>query len=190
MRILPVQKFILTLALSGLLVLSCGWLFLKLAGSVYSAEANLSLVESKILMLEDDFKNARSLQKTLRNRSTDIENINNFFVDPSSPVTFIEELESLAKATKNIIALEIRDSQKRNILVFGVTLEGSESSVLKFLRLLEVLPYGIEVEDMSYQKLNIESGNLSFLVTKLKSQGVIPVARMVLVINVHTRSPL
>ena len=150
----PKKKFIITIAISAALVGVFFWFYVYIASAVGQATSKLSEIEAQIIELEGERKQTRSLERILEDRGRDLERINAFFVDRERPIKFIEELENLAKTTGNLIALGVDNpTSSGQDLPFRITLDGSEASVSKYLKLFELLPYDIRIEDFSYQKI-------------------------------------
>ena len=71
----------------------------------------------------------------------------------TQPIDFIETIESLASTTQNEILLGFDEkSPDPQYLLFRITLTGSESNLLKYFSLIELLPYEIRVDDINFQR--------------------------------------
>ena len=80
--------------------------------------------------------------------------LSNFFINYREPVEFIETLEDLAKKTGVILAIDLAlGVPGANELPLRLNIEGSEKNVLRYLRLLELLPNQILVEDIGFQSI-------------------------------------
>lgn len=130
------------------------WTYVYMASSIARAKTALVEVKQEIISAEAERKEARSLKKTLEERDADIARINKFIINRQSPIEFIEELENLARRTQNSIILDVQNEKNGPDLSFRLTLEGSQDSVTKYLRALELLPYEIQVEDIAYQRVS------------------------------------
>lgn len=150
------QKFFLTIVLSlvGLSFLSL--VLIILLNQAKTASAVLRRSAEKIAELEIKRKLADEMRVLIKDRVEDLARINKFFVDRERPVDFIESLEEMAKKTKNRVAIDFNEARsKSKNLFFKLTIEGSENSVRKYLKLLELMPYKIRVEDLTFQKITI-----------------------------------
>lgn len=154
MKIGTREKFTLTLIISVVLVGALFWFYAYMTSSVRQAGSNLAEIEAEITSLEEERKQARIVERILEKRGEDIARVNAFLVSRERPIQFIEELEGLAKATGNLMALAV-DSPAGGggDLLFRITLDGTEAGVSKYLKLFELLPYDIRIEDFSFQKI-------------------------------------
>lgn len=186
MKVSPGAKFMVTSTAALLLVGFSAALFWRLSGSVKSGVETLQDIGARIAALEEDRKAARIFESLREGRKEDFERINRFLPQSESPVELIEGLEALARGTKNSIVLDADENRSKAIgeLVFRLTVEGSEESVRKYLAALELIPYGLRVEDIVLQQIDI--GNL--LPPELSGHGgaIRPTHRMLLTVLVKT----
>lgn len=148
------QKLLLTVILSLITVsifgLVLGWLFIR----VKKASVALKETADKIALLETERKTARETQILFKVRAEDLTKINRFFVDRERPVEFIENLEKIAQKTKGQIVIDFDEGRsKEKNLFFRLTVDGSEAGTRKYLKLLELMPYKIGVENVTFQKI-------------------------------------
>lgn len=148
------QKFLATVIVTPLLVGVFGWLYIAMASAVRRADSGLAQVEASIAGLERERRQARIFERTIEGREKDLARIENFFVDHERPLEFIEQLESLAKVTGSLIALNIESpTAGGRDLNFRITLDGFEPNVARYLKLFELLPYEIKVQELTLQKI-------------------------------------
>ena len=179
------QKFFLTVAISliivGLLGSVLGWLF----GQVKKARATIGETANKIILLEEKRKTARQTQILLKDRASDLAKINKFLVDRGEPVEFIENLEETAQKTKNKIVIDFDEGRsKAKNLFFRLTIDGSEASTRKYLKLLGFMPYKIGVEDLIFQKMS--AGDLPAFPSRPKTLENPGSHRLTILIQVET----
>ena len=155
MRITSYQKLILALVISVIVAGCFGYIFWWFFSTVVNARTSLENLRSKISAQEEDKISIRREGRLLEEKKEDIDRIRNFLVEREQPVGFIESLEDLARKTKNTIVMDLDEKQSSigKNLVFRLTVEGKEESVLKYLELLELLPYQIYLTEVSFQKL-------------------------------------
>lgn len=161
-------------------VLAFGWVYGSMALAVNRADSSLAEVEVRIAALETERKQARGLDRIIEERGEDLNRIETFFVDRDHPLEFIERLESLAKTTGNLIALGVEGTPTASYLTFRITLDGLEANVTNYLKLFELLPYEMRVEEFSLQKISGSSLSVS---GSTKSSDT----RLTAVISVRTR---
>jgi hypothetical protein len=154
MRQNPFSKLIFASVLGILAVGVLSWFFWRASLDVLSSVDTLFFIESRIATLENDRKIVLASADTLARHAPDLEIIGLFLIDRERPVEFIESLENLAKSTGSEIAIDVVPLEKGtllDVLRFRLTVEGERGKVLKYLKLLEFMPYEISVEDLAYQ---------------------------------------
>lgn len=167
MRLSPYQKLIATvifaLSLAGISV----WIFGGLSASARNGITMLQEIESRIAILEGERKAARLFDSFSEERQEELGRIRRFFPNRERPVELIEELEKLARDTKNSISIDVDEGKSKigKDLVFRLTVEGSQKSPRDYLKLLLLLPYEIRVEDMVFQKITTAQKDVSSLPT-------------------------
>lgn len=178
------RKFVITAALAVFGVGFCAGVFWWLSSSVRAGIESLRTIGEKITALEDGRRSARSSASLFEERKTDIERIRNFSPNRERPVELIEELESLGHSTGNAITLDFDEARSKanGRLVFRLTVEGSEREPREYLKLLELMPYEIRVEDLAFQQIALQSSSAS----QTKAASSIPTHRLILVISVKT----
>ena len=147
------QKFAVTVFFCLLFAAGAGWIYLSMASAVRRADSDLAAVRTSIAALEQERRQARGFDRIIEERGGDLQRVEAFFVDRERPLEFIERLENLAKAAKSQIALEAEGPDSPGRLVFRVTLDGFEANIIAFLKLFELLPYEIQVEEFTLEKI-------------------------------------
>ena len=177
------QKLLGTLTAVSVAVGVFGWLYISMASAVGRADSSLALVREKVADLERERHLARNFERILGERKEELARIETFFVDHEHPLEFIERLENLAKITGNSPALGVEGSPaERSQLTFRITLDGNETSITQYLKLFELLPYQIGVEEFTMQKIG-GSGTTGTAPTG----GREPDTRLTMIIVVKTR---
>lgn len=148
------KNLIVTIFFSSLFVLLSGWVFVWLVLQVWSVSFDIQVAKSKAAALELERKEVRSMNMLFEERREAIERFSKFFVNYREPVEFIETLEDLARKTGNILSIDLAlGSPGLKELPLRLNIEGSEKNVLRYLKLLELLPYQILVEDIGFQNI-------------------------------------
>ncbi len=173
------QKLILA-ALAALCVLgSASWGFWRVTRAVRRSDFVLGEIQSKIDGLVDERRRAQVLEAVLEKRKRDLGRITEFFVDRERPIAFIEAVERAAAATGNTIAIDVDEGAGGGqVLLFRFTAEGTEANLLRYVRLLETLPYKLEIGEITYQKIPSDSSS---------GPGSKPPARLLLTLGVRAR---
>lgn len=179
MRFDPTRKLIAGSAVALVIVSATAWIFWRVGLGVWQADFILGEIQSKIDGLSEERRRARALEEVLVSRKDDLARVNGFFVDRERPIAFIESMERAAARTQNSIAIDVdeRTGEERT-LSFRVTAEGDEANLLKYVRLLETLPYKIETEEVVFQRIAADSARLA---------GPRPAGRLLLSLRVRAR---
>ena len=150
----PRRKLFLMMGISLTILVFWGWVLARLLQQVKNTNITLRELEEKVGELETRRKMAGDMQILFQDRAEDFSKIKSFSVNKERPVVFIEDLEDIARKTLNRIGINFDEgkSKDKNIY-FRLMVDGSEDSLLKYLKLLELLPYKIKVEEVSFQKL-------------------------------------
>lgn len=165
------RKLFLMIGVSLAVLAFWGWILAGLLQQVKNTSITLYGLEEKVADLEARRKAAGDIQILLQDRAKDLAKINNFSVSKERPVVFIEELEDVAKKTKNRVAIDFDEARsKGKNIFFRLAIDGNENSVLRYLKLLEFMPYKIKVEEASLQRLT--SAQISTSLTLPKESEV------------------
>lgn len=180
------QKFFLTIAVSLTGLSFLGLVLIILLGQTKTAGATLRRSVEKIEELEIKRRLAYEMQILTKERAQDFAKISKFFIDRERPVDFIEGLEEMAKKTNNLIAIDFNEvqSKKSKNLFFKLTIEGNENSVRKYLKLLELMPYKIKVEALTFQKITTSEVPIFF--RQPKGSAATVSRRIIVLIQVDT----
>ena len=179
------NKLFLTSAFALIAVLIFGWIFWSLVLSVQNLHLAIDGIKSGSVFSDSQVKDVKTSAEVIDRRGSDIARINGFFVSKANPVSFVENLETLAAKTGNNFAIDLDENKsKQGDLYFRLTLEGDGSSVTKYLQLLELLPYKISVESLNLQKGG-EMANSS-LTLRAKLANPKPTHRLILLISVKS----
>ena len=154
MRLTSLHKLILTTSIAVISIAILAGFFWRLADLIDDVRLEIAQANSRIANLEEQRKHAVLFARLTDERPDDFGRIVGYFVDPPNPVTFIEALEGLAKRTNNQIKLDVGSATvSEDELIFNVLVEGTKESVLKYLRLVELLSYELRVENFDFKSL-------------------------------------
>ncbi|MBI2640413.1 MAG: hypothetical protein HYW91_00830 [Candidatus Sungbacteria bacterium] len=185
-RITQPQKFLMTLVSSILLVGIFIAIFWWLSVNVQGGIEELRRIETEISASEAERKSARAFEELSEARDGDLERIRGFSPNRERPVEFIENLEMAAKDTGNSITLDFDEgrSKTNGRLIFRVTAEGDENGPRNYLKLLELMPYEIRIEDVVFQQITADVSSASSPESSLKPVVSRPTHRLLAVISV------
>lgn len=177
--ITAIHKLWATAAIATLILGAGGWGFWRMNHRVRQSDLALAEIQSRIDASAEERRGVRSLEEILKKRRADLDRINAFFVPRERPIAFIEQVERLATSTGNSIAIDVDESRSdKEALAFRFTVEGGEENMLRYLRLLETMPYKIEMEEMIFQKVAPETRS---------DTKPIPPARLIITLRVRAR---
>lgn len=133
-----------------------------------------------------DRETARSAASLVRARAGDLNRIRNFFVDREHPVAFVEALERVAMNTDTTLVLDVDEgSSAKDTLLFRLTVEGDRAGVIRYVRVLEAMPYVMQVDEMLLEKVSPESYRAR-VSSGRTPDGRVPTTRLLLTILVKT----
>lgn len=177
--ITAIHKLWATAAIAALVLIAGGWGFGRMSHRVIQSDLALAEIQSRIGASAEERRGVRSLEEILKKRQPDLDRISAFFVPRERPIAFIEQVERLAASTGNSIAIDVDDGRSNEeALVLRFTVEGGEKNMLRYVRLLEAMPYKIEMEEMIFQKVALETRS---------DTKPIPPARLIIALRVRAR---
>lgn len=152
MQLTPVKKNIAVIAVCFFAFGASVGVFAWLAQSVAREVGRREAIVARIAELAGERAGVRAVSLLSEERAADLERIRKFYVSRSEPVAFVEALEAAAKNTGNRITLAVDDGAHAGAnLVFRATLDGTQGSVIRFVRALEHLPYLVHAQEISFQ---------------------------------------
>ena len=158
MNFSPLQKLISTIILALLIMGTAAKLYGMLVANITAMNEKNSMLENKIANSEEDQRHAHTLSVLFESRKDAIERIKQIFVNRERPVAFLDDLTSLGNNTGNKIALDYLENESTEALLsFRLTVEGTEGTIIKFLRILELSPYSVAIQELNWEKLNEEN---------------------------------
>ena len=155
---IPIKKNYLSIAVFGIIsTLFAVFVILPLFKEIKAISQNLFFKKNKIVYLSEERENLQKIENLYKTYQSDLERIENLFVDPEVPIEFIGFLEKTAVSSQ--IKLEISSMTKKTeqepwqSLSAQLLITGSFSNFSKFLHKLENGPYLIEIVDLNTRRL-------------------------------------
>ena len=134
--------------------------------------SRIQSIKSEITMAITQQERSKELARILKIRDHDISRFKNVYIDGIRPIQFIEAVESLAEKNDVRVVLNIVEQKKtEHRIVFNLDIDGSETTVRRFVRLLELMPYLVTVKSA---QLEITAGKAN--ASSAKMLAVIHVA--------------
>lgn len=166
-------KFIVTVSAAPIiffliLYFVMGWLFTEIRNASYSVSGG----EASLIFLDKRAATAEENKKAIEGITRDIERMKRASFNKEHPLEFIETLENIARLSGGLV--EITPVEDKNSLnIFLVSAVGNFPNIFKFLKLLEVMPYEIFIEEANFEKNSSESSSAIFSSTKRPSGGIV-----------------
>ena len=153
------QRFLLTSAFLAVIIVACGAGYWWMYASIGGFSGSLDAIAEKIASREQDRVKANHVGTTLKKRASELARINGLFVSKTQPVNFIEDLEAIGRATGSDVKVAANEAgDSTDMLVFHLTASGSSSGLRRMVRLIELMPYEVVIDDVSYQTGGIATG--------------------------------
>lgn len=152
-----------------------------LFGSINSSIKTYTGKREQLMMLEEKQKQAQRLERELLEVSADAQKLKSFFLgtDFDDTIGFSIQIENLSRElgmTHNINitkrATDFKLPTKRDLpsdalintfphIVFGIDLEGSYSSLVRFVERLNALPYYLDIERLDVKTGRVQDAGVS-----------------------------
>lgn len=131
----PIVSF---LVLAGVVGSYVGlWLFLE------DARAEVQNKQQLLYSITNEESSGRSVTDVLRRTETERSQIGDHLVQRDNFVNIIEQIEMIAVASNVELTKQLREQSDQ--VFFQLTVKGSFDGVMYFLRLIETIPYRIDV---------------------------------------------
>lgn len=172
------QKLIAASAVSVLTLGVCLWAFWFVVSGVARDDAVRAEITDRLDGFAQDRARAQAFNALHGERRGDIARITGFFADRVRPIAFLHTLEDLGRATGTAVAIEVDDAgNDATHLGFRVIVEGNgQDRMVRYVRLLERLPYAITVTRISEEKKSLGAPT-----------QLMPANRLVVALRVRTR---
>ena len=176
------HTFAFSIVAASLSMLLWVCVFWFLISGIVQGGADSAGAQGEISRLVQTRANAKAAAAVMRERRDDILRIQNFFVDRERPIAFLKSLEGIAGALGVTLAVDVDSTEDdKNSLAFRLALGGTREGVMRALALIERMPYGVVVQDASYEEVS-SSGTGS----TVRSGGT-PSSRLTLLIRVRAQ---
>lgn len=158
----PGKKIYISLAVFSISsILLIAFLIYPFFKEIKANSEELLLEKKKIILLQKEKGNLQKLGEIYKTHQSDLNKIENLFIDPELPVEFINFLEKNASASQ--VRLKISALTKRTekqdpwpSLFSQLSVAGPFPGFVKFLEKLENGPYLIETLDLNVKKLPLQ----------------------------------
>lgn len=149
-----VKNFITTLALCLVSVGAGVGAFVFATMKISAGIDARAVIIPEIYRLSEERVLGRGVGSLLTTRQDDLSRIQGFFADRARPLAFVESMQQAAKATGNFAEFAVSEKGGSNTdLLFRASIEGTEKSVMRYVRAIESLPYIVFIEEASFEKI-------------------------------------
>jgi len=137
------------------------FLVFPLINSLKKSSQDLISQRKELISFSEKKENFKNLEKIYQANQKKLEEIELLFIDPETPIDFIDFLENTAKDPQVSIKISLAPEKKQEsdfgpTLSFNISRESSYPNFLKFLEKLENGPYLIEIQNLNIKKLEEE----------------------------------
>lgn len=154
LRLTPQHKLAAIAAAALVMISFAAWGFGRAVAGVRQGEAARRIVQEKITDAAEQRRQARISGALLQQRNKDLARIARFFVNRKNPIAFIEAVERAGAETYSDTHLDIDEGRSSEwTLRFRFTVQGAKDDLLRFVRVLELLPYSIDMQEMVFQDI-------------------------------------
>lgn len=163
------HKIFITSFISVLLLGFLAWSFVRLNNWALTLRVKLNEIHADVFFAEHERKAVRLAEATIADREEDFGRINKIFVSKEKPVEFVEDLETLAKTSGNLFVIDLDEnkSAEGKDLFFRLAVDGTQNSVTRYLKALELMPYNISIKELNFQRIDSDksSHRMSLLIS-------------------------
>ena len=158
------QRFVLMGALLGIVILACGAGYWWMYTGIGRFSGSVDALAEKISSHDQDRIRANHIGATLKQREQEIARIRGLSVSRTQPINFIEDLEAIGRATGSTVKVTANEAiDGADVLIFHIASDGSSSNFRRMVRLIELMPYKVAIDDVSYQSGGRESSGSGLL---------------------------
>lgn len=160
------EKIILFSLIFGIviLLLIC-FLIYPLVQGIKRNSQDLVRAKEELTLFQTKLQEVEQTRESYNKLKSDLDKIDNFFVDCEVPIDFIKFLEKTASdAGLSIdispVSLKIGEAASWNSIGFSLILIGSFPDFSKFLEKIETAPYLLEVQGLGVKRYEISPSNI------------------------------
>lgn len=134
-------------------------LILFLLQEISKSSQALILQKKDLISFEQRRKNLENFREKYKTHQQNLEKINNFFVDSTLPIEFMDFLEKFILNSQSSIKISLTKeiTEPEPALSFNILFSGSFSNLLELIDKLENSPYLIEITNLNVRKIAQES---------------------------------
>lgn len=141
-----------------LVILLIVFLIYPLFKEIKKNSEELILEKNKIIFLAKERENLKKMGEIFKTYKSDLEKIENLFIDPEVPIEFISFLEKISRDSGALIKISPTPLKKFEkdpwpSIIFLIDLKSSFPNFLKFLEKLESSIYLVEIQNLNISRL-------------------------------------
>lgn len=165
----PKQKTFVALGIFALfLLLFLAFLLFPFMRGVRADSAKILMARSNLAIVSLYEEQIQKFEEISKAQQQDLDRVHNLFLDPDTPIAFLEFLEERSKNSQVSLKITPIASQKKeedtwNSIDFELAGRGSYPNVLSFLKQVENEPYLFEFKNITLQRVATGEVDFSFL---------------------------
>ena len=123
---------------------------------------DLVLVKNDIITFDTQIKEIVNFKNNYINYQSNLEKIDDLFIDSSDPVDFIKFLEKAAAGSPVVLKISLPSfaQEDKGFLLLEISSSGEFSDILNFIKTIESGPYLIEMENLVIKSTDDLKGEL------------------------------
>lgn len=176
---MKISKTHITALLAALGALAILGVYVFLFVEIKKTNEEVSTLQNQLDIEVRQDQRLRSMKQLLADLEEELTMIDTYFIAPDGVVDFLEELESfgrIANTSVEVTSVGIEDEEGTASLPYNrlrveFVSEGSWTSLVRLVSLLETLPFGVTINRSQLERLpnsTIWQGHISFIVLKRK----------------------
>lgn len=157
MKISSGQKLIITSSMALLLILAASVAFGWLTLNTRITRQALQEARTKLATYSSERQAAGEIKAILDTKRPLVEQIKKTIINHDRPIEFLDQIINLGKTTSNTVVLDYveQESDTEN-LAFRITAEGKRNNIFDYLKLVELMPYALLIEDVRWEEVKTE----------------------------------
>lgn len=165
----PRTKSIAVLGIFAVMLLVfVAFIFLPMIRGIRSDSTKIFAARQELSQVSLYEEQIQKFEELLKTRAQDIAAFRNLFVDPHTPIAFIEFLENYSQSSQVSLKITPVESLKKeeeawSSIDFELVGKGSYPNVVSFVKQLERSPYLLEFKNGRLQRLATGEVDFSFL---------------------------
>jgi len=143
------KPYLTVFVLLSIIILIVAFLVWPLIKDIENNSNELITTKNSITTLSAQTKIIEDFKNNFQVYKTDLERIEQMFIDSGNPVNFIKFLENTSGDHQIISQINLSSSASQDFMSFQVSLTGNFYEVLNFIKKIETGPYLVEIQNLT-----------------------------------------